>query len=79
MLFSLLSPLQMATTFHHIFYRIGKAIDEYSALSMSECRTYDAAAIREEERVDSIKTALSKLANNINPNINSDEGDAVEW
>jgi hypothetical protein len=46
---------------------------------MSECRTYDEAATREEERVDSITGALSKLANNFNVDSAVDEENAVEW
>lgn len=46
---------------------------------INECRAYDAAATREEERVDSIKKALSKLAKNITTDSSINEGNAVEW
>ena len=46
---------------------------------MNECKVYDEAASKEEERVDSIRGALSKLANNINLESNIDEENAVEW
>jgi hypothetical protein len=59
--------------------RIGQALDDQSALITNECRTYNEAATREEERVDSIRGALSKLANNINVDSLIDEENAVEW
>lgn len=59
--------------------RITEALDEQSSILMNECRIYDEAATREEERVDSIKGALSKLANNFNMDSAVDEENAVEW
>lgn len=58
---------------------MGQALDEQSSMLMDDCRAYDEAASKEEERVDSIKGALSKLANNINADSSVSEDYAVEW
>ena len=60
-------------------FRIEHVLDEQSALLMNECKVYDEAASKEEERVDSIRGALSKLANTINLDSTIDEDNAVEW
>ena len=60
-------------------FRIEQVLDEQSALLMNECKVYDEAASKEEERVDSIRGALSKLANTINLDSTIDEDNAVEW
>ena len=60
-------------------FRIEQVLDEQSAILMNECKVYDEAASKEEERVDSIRGALSKLANNINLESTIDEENAVEW
>lgn len=59
--------------------RMGQALDEQSSIIMNECQAYDEAATKEEERVESIKGALSKLANNINVDSSVSEDHAVEW
>ena len=58
---------------------MGQALDEQSSIIMNECQAYDEAATKEEERVESIKGALSKLANNINVDSSVSEDHAVEW
>jgi hypothetical protein len=58
--------------------RIGHALDEQSSLLLDECLSYDDAASREEERVDSIRRALAGLMQNVSLDGSTDEG-STEW
>eukprot|EP00804_Cyclotella_cryptica_P009319 CCRYP_008987-RA/>CCRYP_008987-RA protein AED:0.05 eAED:0.05 QI:276/1/1/1/0.5/0.4/5/79/477 len=59
--------------------RVGRALDEHSSLLLDECLSYDEVASSEEQRVESIRRALSGLVDNTNLDCAVDEGNAVEW
>ena len=54
-------------------------MDEHSSLILDECLSYDDAACREEQRVESIRRALAGVVDHANLDCALDEGNAVEW
>ena len=59
--------------------RVGRALDEQSSLLLDECLSYDEAAGSEEQRVESIRRALSGLVDNSSVDGDADERSVVEW